>query len=260
MSLGKILVSIFISGAFIAPSFVMAGTLTPPPLSSTIAGYWAFNENSGSTLTDSSGNGRNGTIYGSPMWTTGISSYGIDFDATDDYVDIGDHTAFSATDGAGNDSPFSVSFWVNPTADAGDFMIISKRDEQETNGAEWWIGHGDTYLNYSIGASTNSGTRIGVLSPALDRDVWTHVLCTYDGSETTAGFRIYFNGVRVDDTLDSGGSYTGTINSNAPVRIGAWRSGAGTVSGVHTGGLDDVRIYNKNLTSDEVSRLYMMGR
>ncbi len=256
MSFWKVLISIFISGAFVAPSFAMAGTLTQPPLSSTIAGYWAFNENSGSTLTDSSGNGRNGTIYGSPTWTTGISSYGIDFDATDDYVDIGDHSAFSATDGAGNDSPFSVSFWVNPNTGSGDFMLISKRDEQETNGAEWWIGHGDTYINYSIGASTNSGTRIGRLGPALDREVWTHVLCTYDGSESANGFRIYFNGVRVDDTTDTGGSYTGTINSNAPVRIGAWRGGAGGPTGLYSGRMDEVRIYRRVVTEGEATRIF----
>ncbi|RKX45773.1 MAG: hypothetical protein DRP64_04205, partial [Verrucomicrobia bacterium] len=51
-------------------------------------GWWKLDEGSGATAVDSSGNGYNGTIVGSPSWSPGKFGQAIDFDGIDDYIDI----------------------------------------------------------------------------------------------------------------------------------------------------------------------------
>ncbi len=234
-----------------------------PSLDTSLAAHWTFDgRESLAGVAGDRTTGNNGSFFNiatSTFFSLGRIGQAVTYDGTDDYVLVSDAAELSATTGAA-DRPLSVSAWIRPTSIATDRMIISKRDESVANGCEWWFGYGSTYVNYSFGDGTNSANRIGMFAPALTENQWTHVVGTYDGSGSSSGVRIYFNGVRVDTTNTNAGSYVRTRDSAASVYVGAWRSGAGTISGVHTGGLDDVRIYNKNLTSDEVSRLYVMGR
>jgi len=73
-----------------------------------LIGYWKFDEGSGSTAGDSSGNDYDGTIYGA-SWITGYSNNALDFDGTNDYVDLDDYAVqlgFNKTD----DMIFSLYF------------------------------------------------------------------------------------------------------------------------------------------------------
>lgn len=51
-------------------------------------GHWTFDEGSGMTAADSSGNGHDGTLMNGPLWTTGQLNQGLSFDGVDDRVDV----------------------------------------------------------------------------------------------------------------------------------------------------------------------------
>src|ERR1043165_3241424 len=70
-----------------------------------IAAY-GFEDGSGTTLTDRSGNARHGTLRNGPVWSTGKYGGGLTFDGSNDYVRIGD---VEAADGL---TAFTVSAWV----------------------------------------------------------------------------------------------------------------------------------------------------
>src|SRR3989338_5884576 len=71
-----------------------------------LVGYWAFDEGSGTTAGDSSGNGNNGTLVNGPTWTAGkVGSQAISFDGSNDY--------------------FAVSLWMNgPAAQSNTPFLI----------------------------------------------------------------------------------------------------------------------------------------
>ena len=53
-----------------------------------VVGHWAFNETSGTNAYDDSDNGNNGTLTNGPTWTTGVNGNAIQFDGSNDYVQI----------------------------------------------------------------------------------------------------------------------------------------------------------------------------
>lgn len=73
--------------------------------------HWKFDEGSGSTAFDSSGNGNDGTLQAdmaTTSWTTGKYGGALNFDGVDDYVNVPDSAAFDITEGV------TVEFWVKP--------------------------------------------------------------------------------------------------------------------------------------------------
>jgi hypothetical protein len=79
-----------------------------------LLGHWKFNENSGNTAHDSSAHEYDGTIYGA-SWTSGYSSYALNFDGNNDYVSLDNYAAnklgFNKTD----DLIFSLYFKTTQT-------------------------------------------------------------------------------------------------------------------------------------------------
>ena len=71
--------------------------------------YWKLNEGSGDTAYDSSGHGYDGTIYGA-SWVTGYSSYALNFDGIDDYVNFDEHAKYFLGFNKSDDMIFSLYF------------------------------------------------------------------------------------------------------------------------------------------------------
>ena len=82
------------------------------PLSETdLVACWHFDENTGTTVYDSSSNNNDGTIYGA-TWTTGISGSALSFDGTDDYVEVTDDPSLNPV------NMITIEAWVK-TIDTG---------------------------------------------------------------------------------------------------------------------------------------------
>jgi hypothetical protein len=91
------------------------------------------------------------------------------------------------------------------------------------------------------------GVNFDIGKSGLSNNVWIHVIVTYDGLKV----RSYFN-----STLSDSVSRTGSIEtSNLPLRFGR-RAGAGTYNNWFDGKIDDIAIWNRALTSQEVANIY----
>jgi len=81
------------------------------------------------------------------------------------------------------------------------------------------------------------------------------VTFTYDGSLSSDGFHVYFNGTNVDGATDYNyGTYTGMTNTIEPVTIGRYHASSDYI--YFKGSIDDMKIYNRSLSASEIEELY----
>jgi len=92
----------------------------------------------------------------------------------------------------------------------------------------------------------------------MSRNVWKHVFVTYDGSSNVSGIKIYINGVSQTLTTQFN-ALSATIVNTVNLRIGGRYSGVSTVNAPFPGRIDDVRVYNRVLSTAEIADLYTMG-
>ncbi|MHA2426443.1 MAG: LamG-like jellyroll fold domain-containing protein [Candidatus Hermodarchaeia archaeon] len=175
----------------------------------------------------------------------------IDFDGSNDYVTMGNAYAFDRLD------PFSVSFWIK-TTDTGQVVIMGNLDL--TPEYEGWEIYMDTseYLVFQLvhdGAVGPNMLQVRNNSNAWRDGTWRHWCITYDGSSAAAGVTMYLDGSPVATTTNND-SLTGSTISTAEMGFGCRVSES---SYFFAGKLDEVSIYDKELTAGEVSAIYNGG-
>ena len=207
-------------------------------LTTGLVGLWTFDGQDIDTslvtaeIRDGSGNSKHGDWINHAT-TTVIGKIGqaINFDGTDDYVNMsGDIAGTGAV---------TICAWINPRSSGGggDGQVVgttagSTRLRMTSNGIYF--------------SSDGGGTTI---STSVTYNVWTYI-CAARDSTGVSGV-IYKNGIQANT-----GS-TGTPAANgADTQIGNRTS----LSRAFDGKIDDVRIYNRALSADEVNRLYLMGK
>ncbi|MDA0991342.1 MAG: LamG domain-containing protein, partial [Verrucomicrobia bacterium] len=212
----------------------------------------------GSSVPDESSAGNTGVLLPSvgqgPTWiSTGGGHY--TFDGLNDCIEVADDNSLSF--GGGADSAFSLATWVRMD-DATRCRLLTKYVSSGGN-REWnfdTTGGDHLHLNLYDGAT---GGRIGrqYSTPMTAHEgSWIHVAATYSGNESATGIRLYLNGARVDDVNDSSQSYSGMPSTSVPLNIGGYDAFADYMLGA----LDDVRIYSRELSGNEVSTLAGAGR
>ena len=205
--------------------------------SSGLVAAYGFNEGTGATVSDSSGNNLTGTIVGA-TWTTG-GRYGnaLSFNGTSSYVDLGNPTALQLT------GSMTLEAWVNAAANpADDGQIVAK-----SNGSGWQFKTSpDTGPHtFGVAVSGSSGSNTQRYSTTVrSLNTWYHVAGVYNA--TTGTLDIYVNGAL------NNGALVGTIpasqfNQTVNVNIGR-RSGGYFFNGI----IDEVRIYNRALSQTEI--------
>jgi glucose/arabinose dehydrogenase len=208
---------------------VAPGGTTPPPAG--LVGAWGFEETSGTTAGDSSGNSNTGTISGATR-TTGHAGNGLTFDGVNDMVTIADSNSLDLTTG------MTLEAWVRPAALGTTWRTVVLKEQPNQ-------------LVYALYAGTDTASRPaghvfttsdrGLLGPsALPLNTWSHLAMTWDGTTQ----RMYVNGAQVSSTALTGTARTST----SPLRIGGNTVWPEWFNGV----LDDVRVYNRALTAAEV--------
>ncbi|MFH0711811.1 MAG: LamG-like jellyroll fold domain-containing protein, partial [archaeon] len=229
-----------------------------------LVGYWSFDgdlENTAlTTAYDWSGEGNDGTYAGNVVANSTGGKYGegLVLDGTGDYVDLGDVDEFSFTDGAGNDKPFTVSAWMYTPLSTPVGTIVSKR--WASGGYYEWdffFSGNNLYVGlYHYDDSAHIGRYVNAASGSPFSNAWKHVVMTYDGSEAISGIKIYRDGVRVDTSNYTTGSYTGMTDRNKSALIGASSNSALGNTANFNGSIDDVMIFNTSLTADQILEIY----
>ena len=205
-----------------------------------IAAY-AFNEGSGTSAADASGNGLTGTLTNGAAWGTGRNMGAVLLDGVNDFVELGNPLSLQLT------GSMTVSAWVNSAAfPLDDAAIVSKRASGEIGyQLDTTIDRGPRTIGFKLTNSSGANMfRYGATS--LQANTWYFVTGVYDAA--TSVLHVYLNGQLDDGTLL--GTVTATQrNSTANVNIGRRPS---SNSFNFNGRIDDVRIYNRALTPAEI--------
>lgn len=198
-------------------------------------GDWRMNEGSGSTVSDRSGSSNSGSLVNGPTWTSGRYGQGLDFDGTDDYVEISDAGSLDITE------QITITAWVKPDNCGERGTILTK------NTAYYMQVNSDctvaTYTYYESGGSRTSSSYT-YSNTALPTNEWSHIAFVEEPDGTR---NIYING-----ELDKTASMEASIwDSTNPVRIGAQGSSTRRFDGT----IDEVRLYNSDLSSRYIKEL-----
>ncbi|MBN1990153.1 MAG: leucine-rich repeat protein, partial [Bacteroidales bacterium] len=203
-----------------------------------LAAYYNFNQTTGTTLTDATGNAKNGTLNGFALsgttsnWVAGYTppaaNNSLHFDGTNDYV------ACPAI----NPTQFTVEAWVYPTTLGKDQAIISTLNVSSNVGMELHIGPD----NLPIITINNNGSFIDVKGTnTITADTWTHLAATYNGTN----LKLFINGTEAKSE-----SYSNYRNSTAPVNLGKRYN---EDSYYFSGRIDEVRIWDIARTQTEIA-------
>jgi hypothetical protein len=215
-----------------------------PPSQGGLVGYWKFDEGSGNVALDGSGNGNTGILENNPIWVDGKYSKALSFDGIDDFVLVQDSVSLHLS------SAVTVEAWVYLPIGA-DFSqgrtILSKDASNGGTGLNFGICNDAGGVQFGVGTDGVYSPIIGLDTPTgyVPRDVWTHVAATYDGSL----MKVYVSGV-----LCASSSWTGGINTDngRPLTIGKKNFYPWSYEYWMNGIIDDVRIYNRGLSQQEI--------
>ena len=195
-----------------------------------LIGWWKFDEQSGNTAYDSSGNNNHATIAGNPLNQTGVIDNAVVFFGTDEYAAVPNEADY---DISGN---ITLSAWIKVAEyDTSSMYIISKSDSYNI--------FKDMDSDVVTFLCNGTGRPVAGTTDIVDGQ-WHHVAGVYDGVNKY----IYVDG-QLDNTRASAGAII--INDNE-VHIGddaVWEDYE------FNGAIDDTRIYDRALTASEVMAL-----
>ena len=201
-----------------------------------LVGYWRFDEGNGTTVADATANGLNGTLEAGAAWVTdGVSGSALMFDGKTSFVNI---PANPKTDL----DALTMSVWVNARK-MGGVMCFS-------SGSNWADQRAVIHFCKSKGGprftvSNGSKFRTCASVQVMPLNQWVHLAVTYsDGL-----MHIYQNGVQVAGPRKA----DFRLNTNVvPLKIGRTE---GLRPNFFDGKIDEVRLYNRALSADEIQQL-----
>jgi len=205
---------------------------------------------SGTTWTDRSGNGNNGTLTNGPTFDSNNRG-SLSFDMLNDYIDCGNDTnvQFNSYSEMSMEAVFKTDF--NVTDGHGNALICNRQSWNQGNVCfTMWHVQSNNSMMVQIGTNTsNQHVSVNTTSSINDGNIH-HIQAVYDGSQ----IKVYFDGV-----LEATASQTGNIlNRNAKLFIGVGTTNATSPSYAYAwnGNIYSVKLYNKALTAAEVLQNY----
>ena len=216
-------------------------------ITSGLVGFWKFDQSSGTSVTDSSGNSLTGTLTNGPTWTTsGKIGSAASFDGTNDYGSVAYNSLL-------NIKRVTMSAWVyKTTANASGWPSIMSRQYGSSTDDLIWLGYDDSASDYyTCSVQTTNGLK-GVISTTAstgDINTWVHVSCTYDG----ANIMIYRNGTLIGTLPETGDMQTDTT---ALTFASNNNTGSLSPSDFFPGRIDEIRLYKRALSANEITALY----
>ena len=193
------------------------------------------------TIPDDSSNSNDGTSSGMTQsalqqsdlsFKTSISPFALNFDGTNDYIDLGNLTGVET-------NQFSISMWAKVTATN---RILFNSGLAHPNGI--MIQYVGTYFFISVGGSGAASTTI-----TLNTTKWYNILLSVNGTT----LKLYIDGSQLGSDLTIGSGRTG-IGSDAVLARYKY-----STSHYVKGSISNASIWNTALTSSQVTELYNEG-
>jgi len=187
-----------------------------------MVGYWKFDEGSGTSTTDSRG-GNAGTLTNGPIWTSNSKSgQALDFDGSNDFVS----TSFVPTRGS------TICGWFLTRASSSQKNIFD-------------LGGSNILMTLNTKLLLQyAGSNYVYSATVLNNNQWYHICAYFSGNASTS--KIYLNGK--DDTS------VPIYYSEVPPSISGFRISSSSNS--FNGSIDEVMIFNRALTANEIRLLY----
>jgi hypothetical protein len=209
----------------------------PASLKNGLIAYYPFSGNSA----DSSSNANHGTVNGATLTSDrfGNSNSAYFFANSTISVPYKSYLSFSDT------KKISVSFWVfTAINNVGNHFIGMRQPGTKTQFWQIYTAYTPTEKGILFGSWTN-GTLNGVFAQnrQIPINAWTHVIASYENSS----WKLYINGVLIASTSTS---IKFDNDVNTPLTFG----NSGNFDPFN-GRLDDIRIYNRALTQEEITYL-----
>jgi hypothetical protein len=209
-------------------------TPTPTPVPTTAGGLvaaYSFNEGTGTTSRDLSGNNNTATLSGATWTTTAKGGRALSFNGTGSRVVVNDALNLHLTYG------MTLEAWVYPTNTGATWRCVIMK---EMSGGACYNMHANSQYGKPTTSLNVSGERLLTGGSQLPLNTWSHLAATYDNTTQ----RLYVNG-----TLVASRAQTGPIK----LSYGVLSIGGNSVWGEFFAGcLDEVRIYNKALTQAQI--------
>jgi len=203
---------------------------------------WDFNEGTGTSLHDKSGNGNDGTISGA-QWMPGLSGTSLYFDGSNDYVRILDPHPFKL-------QKFTVTCWVKPE----DPFVAQERTlfcnieaQRPSTSTGFIIRFNSQGLSFCV-ARTDGINWLNIYEKVnVYGECYHFVACSYDGVK----MKLFF-----DNKLISEASYTGGVKyNNISPYIGADPNNE-DLKGYYKGYIDEMKVFDHALSSSEMLNLF----
>lgn len=218
-------------------------------------GAWRLDENSG-TVAEDLVDGHDGSLAGGPAWVPGIAGSALDFDGDDDVVTIPHHPDLDFD----TDDVFSVSAWLRMPATQTDTTATTNtivgKEADFTIPIPWTLRvHNQTaspeLAGRLRGVRSDTVEFAGVDgSVRVDDGEWHHVVFLRTGG----GFlELWVDGRRDDVSQDT---TDGTTSNSIAVTFGDRGGGA---SLAWAGTLDEVAVFPRTLTREEILDVYLRG-
>ena len=228
-------------------SYSLTASLALPNEASALTGdlvtQLKFNETSGTTAADSSGNGNFGTLVNGPTWTTGGKIGGaINFDGVNDYVTTN-------ADVGGLDAK-TFAFWIKPGSKMKNWAgLVLEADSFNSAKYTGFVGFPNMTVELYQGYDNGNGQ---FYSPAVSvsQKKWSHVVGTIN--KAAGLMKVYVNGA-LKGTSSWPAMMSATLyNPAGGIKIG----GTPAETYAFLGQMDEVNVYNRALSDQEVSALY----
>jgi hypothetical protein len=239
-------------GKTCGPLGICSGSACLPSSVLDMLGYWRFDDGSGTTAADSSGNGLSGTLVNSPSWVAGLHGGALSFAGTSQYVDIP-----FPNDAKGQGSGLFIpqgnqtfAMWIKSTASPVSAMQIVWGNTWGAGCDRMITGAGSGMLQYYVW-----DTVVITGKTVVNDGAWHQVVYVLDES---AGELAYVDGVldasSTAATMNCGVGCSG-FNWASDYYIGT--SGAGCAGGQYFAGtIDEVMFWTHPLSATQVASLY----
>jgi len=222
-----------------------------------MVGWWPLDEPGPSRSADIIG-ANDGTHVNGPTPIAGMVDGALSFDGTDDYVEVNDDPDLDV-----GVSDFSVDLWLRSTDTGGVATLLDKRTKNggDVRGFHFYLFNGDLGFQLADGGTsstcsfdplTSSCTNY-VSTVFLADGAWHHVAVTVNRADAT-GLRFYVDGQEVAD-------FDPTIRPNSLDNAGPLRFGieSSALVGRYAGELDEIELFDRVLTAQEIADLYTVG-